>query len=219
MRLPEFLVLYLLVGVGCTLARMVRRHRATTGEHLVDGALLVLLWPLYGPLILGSQSPAAPQGKDDALRLLGDAAPVTALEHRLQQCRQRVAETDALLANPAFEERHLAQKMGHYEKENHQGAAAAAAQQMQAVARLKAVRAQLADQLSEATEVLNQFRIQMELIRLSGRETQTRHAADQAIRELHLRMESLDEILQHAPNTAASLAAPFGNGPPPGAPP
>jgi len=215
MRIQEFLFLYLLVGVGCTLARMLRRQGAKTSEHLIDSALLTLLWPLYGPLVLASPSPAAAQGNDEVHRLLADEAPVTALERRLEQCRQRVAEIDALLASPAFEERHLTQRRHQYQKENHQGAAAAAAQQLQAIERLKAVRAQLTDQLTEATEVLNQFRIQMEVIRLSGRETQTRHAGAQAIRELHLRMESLDEILQHAPHIAASLTAPFGGLPPP----
>jgi hypothetical protein len=215
MRLQEFFLLYLLVGLGCTLVRMLHRNSATRGERFADGALLTLLWPLYGPLVLASSSPAAARGQVEVHSRLGDGAAVTELEGRLKQCHQRVAEIDVFLASPAFEEEHLTQKKKHYQKEKHQGAAAAAAQQLQAIERLKALRAQLSNQLTEATEVLNQFRIQMELIRLSGRETQTRHAADEAIRELHLTMESLDEILQHDPTTAASLAAPWGGSSPP----
>ncbi|ACY12910.1 hypothetical protein [Haliangium ochraceum] len=159
MSLDALLCLYAVVGAGCVLAahhaqrsqRLRGAHATRAATRAIDAALLGLLWPLYGPLLLlrerdgegGAhvEDSAVPDTSEvtflSALRrarhtplgaVLPDEATAQALARRLRVAAAKVREIDALLAQPAFDEEAAARRLRTLrEREDQRRGASAAA--------------------------------------------------------------------------------------------
>jgi hypothetical protein len=181
------LALYLLLGAGCLLAGWARARAA--GERV----LLLLFWPLMAPFLLrpAREEPAAPGGGGRHLTpgtpatallsalervahsplapLLPDAPTVRRLAHHLEQVSTRVDELDEVLARPTFDLEAATARQGELEAA---GASpelvVGAALRCQGLQRLRALRARLARELDEVSELMSQLVIQVELVRFAG---------------------------------------------------
>ncbi|HVO30326.1 MAG TPA: hypothetical protein VMV18_06305 [bacterium] len=203
MRVPELAVLYALIGAGLAVAVVMRGHSA--GE----GAILLALWPLYGPFLVFADAPAGPGAASGeaafaaAMRraagtplaaLLPEPRAARALARRLRLAETRVAEIDALLRRPEFDE---ADARARFEELRARGdadrAAVTADHRVRNIARLRALRARFARELDEVRELIAQLTTQAEVVRLSGELDDTSAGL---VRELVHRVEGLDDFLE-----------------------
>jgi hypothetical protein len=176
MRLQELAIFYLVVGIGCGVAFVIRMGRAQAS--LSDAILLVAFWPLYGPfLFLSAPAPTPPRSILDALKkadgtplsaLLPDAATATMLSERLTAAESKVREIEALLRQPEFSEEAAIARMKELEERGDTLAASMAQGRVQNIRRLRGLRDRFARELTEVGELLAQLRVQAELVRLSG---------------------------------------------------
>lgn len=216
MRLPELAVLYVLIGVGSAAGFLAVKRPLTAGA-LVDAALLGSFWPLYGPFLVlqGRTEPGRTTSRAVASghiaspelplsSLLPDPATAASLEQRLTLAQARVADIDHLLSLPEFSD--VAAKTRHQELERRgdHRAAATARQRVQSIGRLKQLRERFATELIEIREILAQFRIQAEVVRLAGEDDG--QSTRELISELQLRMETLDEMLGEESPVLAPVA-------------
>lgn len=216
MRLPELAVLYVLIGVGSA-AGYLAIKRPLTAAALVDAALLGSFWPLYGPFLMlqdraepDSTVPRAATSGNIASpelplsSLLPDPATAASLEQRLALAEARVAEIDHLLSLPEFSDDAATSRQQELERRGDHRAAATARQRVQSIGRLKQLRGRFAAELTEVREILAQFRIQAEVVRLVGEDDG--QSTRELITELQLRMEALDEMLGEEPPMLAPMA-------------
>jgi hypothetical protein len=206
MRLPELAALYLLVGIGAAAAFLALR-RPVTATTLVDAALLGPFWPLYGPF-LALKSLGDGQDSEERLAttfdqeqlplssLLPDQETADALDRRVSLARARIVEIDELLRRPELSEPEAQRRLQQLERQEGDGAARALAvtrRRIRDIRHLQQMRAGFADELLELGELVAQLRVQAEVVRLVGEEESdsTRELLD----ELHLRLETLDEML------------------------
>lgn len=207
MKLVELGVLYGLVGVGCAAVVLVRGQGS---QRFTDAALMLGLWPLYGPFLLTRLAGSDEQGCDvtflAALRrasgtplaaLLPDQQTVRALAHRLRVADSKVHEIDSLLRRREFdladaERRHrelLERSASEY-------AISTAASRLQNIRRLRGLRDRFARELDEVGELLVQLRTQVEVVRLAGGpDDETRDL----VQELVSRVDGLDRMLDEDP--------------------
>jgi hypothetical protein len=201
MRIAELAALYVLVGVGAA-AGLLAVRRPLTPATFVDAALLGTFWPLYGPFVLlqgradaETAGTAVEAGLDEAplAALLPDRATAEALEERLRLAEARIAEIDALLRQPALDEAAAEARWRALDARGDARAAATARQRVQSIRRLRGLRQRFADELVEVREIVAQFRIQAEVVRLSGEGDGAE--ARSLLDELHARLDALDEML------------------------
>lgn len=215
MRLPELLVLYVLIGIGSAAGYLAVKRPLATGTF-VDAALLGSFWPLYGPFLLLQGRPETGEPQTLAVRsielvqdlplsaLLPDRATAASLEQRLARAQARVAEIDELLTLPEFSEEDALDRQRQLEARGDHRAAATVRHRVQSIRRLRQLREQFSTELIEIRELLTQFRIQAEVVRLSGEDDG--QATRELISELQLRMEALDEMLGEESQGAQALA-------------
>jgi hypothetical protein len=137
MKTPELALVYLLVGLGLSAAWGLRsRPRA----EVIDLALLLLFWPLYGPFLVTAPRRSAFAG------LMPDPALIEDLERRLEQARMRGDAIGALLCDPAM--------LG--------------AESLRA--KLEAMRARFQTEVVAGEDLLGQLRLRERALRLAGSE-------------------------------------------------
>ncbi|WP_428265951.1 hypothetical protein [Haliangium sp.] len=228
MTLVPLAGLYAVVGLGCVVAWVGLGRRAAAAAQAgragaaVDGVLLGLLWPLYGPFLLarlGAVAEAAPEpapsgrevaflsalrrARDTALgALLPDEASARALAGRLRVAAGKVAEIDALLAQPAFDEDDARARLdGLRARAASDYAQSTAAMRVSNIRRLRALRHRFATELDEVGELLVQLTTHAEVLRLAGPGGADDNADSRAlVRELVSRVEGLDEMLDDDPH-------------------
>ncbi|MBL8622442.1 MAG: hypothetical protein JNK64_14100 [Myxococcales bacterium] len=175
------------VGVGAFLALMALVARRAAP---VDALLLLGLWPLYGPVLVGGgRVDAAPSERAllAALRGAGDVPVAGALldadgarelARRLRVGRARLRDLEQVLARPALD---LAIAQARVEAlargGARDGAVAAARRRVEAIGQLRALRDRCAADLEQVDEVIAQLTTQLEVARFAG-------AADATIAEL-----------------------------------
>src|SRR5205085_9207492 len=71
MRLPELVMHYALVGAGCAVTLVAMRGGG--GHTLLDAAMLVPLWPLYGPFLVAHGNSGEATASTELLRSLARA--------------------------------------------------------------------------------------------------------------------------------------------------
>lgn len=210
MRLPELAALYLLVSLGAAVGLIVAR-RPLGMNDVVDTVLLGAFWPLYGPFLLLQErsSPAGelsadglPEAELPLTSLLPDPDTAAALERRLDLARSRVEEIDCLLGRPEFSEEAAIERQRLLETRGDERAAATARQRVGSIRRLRRLRQRFAAELDEIREIVTQFRIQAEVVRLSGEDDG--ESSRELLNELHLRLETLDEMLSESTGSLAS---------------
>ena len=207
MRLPELLVLYLLIGVACAAARIARAG-AGRRQSLVDAAWLLPLWPLHLPMLLAARAeppPDQPTPGDpflDALagaagtplaELLPDAQTAQALAARLRTADARIHEIDRLLDEPAFSLAAADAREAELEARGDERGTAVARSRADNIRRLQALRDRCTAELEEVGDLVAQLRVQAEVVRLSG--DIEGQAARDLVFELVCRVEGLDAIL------------------------
>ncbi|MBM4341755.1 MAG: hypothetical protein FJ100_00055 [Deltaproteobacteria bacterium] len=218
----ELMVLYGLVGAGCAVV-MVQRSGTVPGpaRWATDAALLLLLWPLYGPLLFAQTRPVVPIAPATgpaadliaALRaaegtalatLLPDAATARLLLDRLERAVARVRDIEALLHQPTFDDAAAATRIAAMQAGAASATAIRTAQLRRAnIARLHAMRDRAARDIEEVHELIAQLQTQAELVRLAGAAD-----ADTAglVRELVCRVEGLDGVLDEPEFTVPPTA-------------
>jgi hypothetical protein len=209
MNLADLAVIHLLVGGGCAAAHIIGGR----GRRPVDALLLVLFWPLYGPLILLAAKEAEPAhdgrpaaspatafrealakaaGTPLSVFLPGPAA-AEALAGRLAGASERVAEIDALLTQPDLSEETARLRHETLLARGEARAAAAAAGRLENIRQLRALRERFAAELEEVHEMLLRLRIQAEVARLAGGSDR---GTRELIEEVLGRIQGLDAILE-----------------------
>lgn len=205
MRLTELAILYLFVGIGAAAGLLALRRPMTT-TTFVDAALLGSFWPLYGPFLLlkarddaaavnGDQGEAASRDLPLA-SLLPDQDTADALDRRLTLAQSRINEIDELLLRPELNEGRAQQRLEQLQRETgaaSERATTAIRRRLASIQRLRRMRARFADELVEINELISQFRVQAEVVRLAGEDDG--EASRELLNELHLRLETLDEML------------------------
>lgn len=204
MRLSELALLYVLVGGGCAITFLAVRGRS--GPAFLDAVILVPLWPLYGPFLLVQAVPAGAEASASAELLrslakargtpmaafLPDEAAGRALANRVRTAGARIAEIDALLAQPEFSEDDALARAEQF-REKDARVAAAALERARNIRRLRALRDRFARELDQVAELLQQLRIQAEVVRLAGTSD---HGVRELVQELLARVEGLDEVME-----------------------
>lgn len=138
------------LGAGLVLAWL-RLRRPPAANARADAAYLVLLWPMYAPLIFAAPAPPPPD-----------------LDTRMARLARQAAEIDALLATPDFDRTALAAHIVAHETVGQTQAAAAARGTLANVDRLLALRRRYADELAVVEALRQQLRTQTEVLRISG---------------------------------------------------
>ncbi|MCB9552108.1 MAG: hypothetical protein H6705_09555 [Myxococcales bacterium] len=196
MKLQALAALYLVTGAG--LAVVVVARRGLDRHTALDGALLLVCWPLYAPFAFARPAPRSPLlAALAALRhgplapLLPDDDTLTRLAARLARATARAAELDALTARPDFDPALAEARAAALTAHDQPGAADAARRTAAHLHRLRALRARAHAELAEVEERLRQLRAQAEVMRHSG------ECADAAalIGALAARIEDLDDAL------------------------
>lgn len=205
MKLPELLMLYVLVGGGCAVTLVAMRGR--TGTAFFDAAILVPLWPLYGPfLVVQGSAAGAGDGTASAELLrslakargtpmaafLPDEAAGRALAQRVRSAGERIAEIDALLAQPEFSESDALARAEAF-RDKDERVCAAALERARNIRRLRGLRDRFSRELDQVGELLQQLRIQAEVVRLAGASD---HGVRELVQELLARVEGLDEVME-----------------------
>jgi hypothetical protein len=228
MSLAPLAALYVAVGAGCVVAywgvTMRRSAAAARRMAVADGVLLGLLWPLYGPFLLmrgeGEAPVQGPAGTEvaflAALRrarqtplgaVLPDEATARALAERLRVAAAKVAEIDALLAQPVFDENDVRRRLDELGARGaSEWAVTTARMRLQNILRLRALRHRFAGELDEVGELLVQLTTQAEVLRLAGPAAGAQageggpgDVAD-LVQELVSRVEGLDQMLDDDPH-------------------
>lgn len=197
MKLDALAALYLLTGAG--LAVIVVARRGLDRHTAVDGALLLVCWPLYAPFVYAARTPPADPllAALAALRngplapLLPDDDTLTRLAARLARATARAAELDALAARPDFDPALAEARADALAAHGQPGAADAARRTAAHLHRLRALQARAHAELAEVEERLRQLRAQAEVMRLSG----DRGDAAALVGALATRIEALDDAL------------------------
>lgn len=195
MRVDALALLY--VAVGAALAGGLVARRGLDRRVAVDGALLVLCWPLCAPFVFARPARSPLLDALDALRagplaaLLPDAGALDRLAARLARAAARAAELDALTRRPEFDPRAAEARAAALETAGRSGAADAARRTARHLERLVELRDRAAAELAEVEERLRQLRAQAEVMRLSG---QSGDAA-RLVGALTARIEALDDAL------------------------
>ncbi len=186
MRIEGWALLYLVVGLGAATARAARGRRDP-----VDLVLVVICWPVYGAFIWGDAAGSARPGPLAAL--LPAPGVVEALARRVAAAAARVAQMDAVLAQPDLDPAGLAARARALEAAGHPGAAEAARRTLRTVERLVALRARAQAELAEAEERLRQLDAQTRIVQVAGP-----GAADLRglVDELDARVDRLDAALE-----------------------
>lgn len=180
MRGLELSALYLLVGLGVTIAASLQAR--TSGW--LDAGLLFAFWPLYGPFLLVGRSP---QAQSSAL-LTADGIPA-----RLEGLSAKVYALDQVLAQPDFQLPAARARKAEHEAKAETRASARVQARIESILRLQERRDQLHENLAEARELMAQLRVQTELMRVSGASEVDTGAL---VQELESRVEGLDGLLE-----------------------
>lgn len=215
MKVMTLAGLYLVVGVA--LAGGLTARRGLGRQTALDGALLVICWPLCAPFVFGRTAARTPlldalaALRDGPLAaLLPDPAALDRLADRLARATARAAELEALTRRPEFDPVAAEARAAQLDGAGRHGAADAARRTAAHLRRLAALRDRADAELAEVEERLHQLRAQAEVMRLSG---QSGDAA-RLVGALTERIEALDDalldpVLCPAPDAPAADGRPF----------
>ncbi len=163
---------------------------AARGVSVRDGLLVVVLWPLYAPMLLAGGGDR--READLLARALPDPETARDLTRRLRDARGRLAELDGVLARPDFDPAVAEARAGELAARGATAAAAAAQLRVKTLAQLEQLRARYRSELEEVGELIGQLVTQAELVRLGNAVS-----SSELVTELIARVEGLGELLAH----------------------
>ncbi len=191
MSVTHLACVYALIGAGWAVLRV--RQVGLGGGAAVDVALLIVIWPLYGPLMGDGPTAAAPTPLlTGLLAALPDAAEAQRLAQTLAALDGRIAGLDALLAQPDFDPAGARARVAALTAQGHTEAARAAARRVAGLDRLLETRARCVAGRAAIDEVIGHLRTQVEVARYTG----AAHSAGAALAELEPLVEGLDALLE-----------------------
>lgn len=209
MTLSALSAIYAVAGIGCALARLAWRTQPR--GRFTDAAILLLVWPLYGPFLLMrlGDGPADSEvaflvalrraGDTPLGSVLPDANTARALATRLRVAAAKVDEIDQILTRPEFSESDAQKRLHALESRNaSECAISTATMRVQNIRRLRALRNRFANELDEIGELLMQLTTQAEVVRLAGAPAGAEPWSE-LVRELVSRVEGLDQMLDDDP--------------------
>ncbi|MCB9523787.1 MAG: hypothetical protein H6702_10550 [Myxococcales bacterium] len=186
MTVTHLALIYLVVGVGWAGLHL---HRHPTGAGAVDATLLVVVWPLYGPLVTGRRPDSPLLAVLQAALPEGEAA--ARLARTIQVLDGRIARLDALLAQSDFDPQAAAARVEILLAQGHAAAAQAAQRRVTALHRLAETRARSVAARATLDELLAHLRTQVELARFTG----AGDGAEATLAELTDLVGTLDALL------------------------
>ncbi len=168
---------------------------------LVDGVLVLVMWPLYAPfLLLGggrdldareaellaalARAASSPLGA-----MLPDAESGRVLARRLREASARLVELEAVLARPDFDPVVAERRVQELTARGATAAAGTAALRLRTLGHLRALRGRYRAELDEVGELVAQLVAQAELVRLEPSQ-----ASGDLVRELVNRLEGLGDL-------------------------
>ncbi len=219
MNITPIIILYVLVGVGCT-AVAITRHNL---RKPIDLSLLVLFWPIYGPFVLTNpqDKSAAPNPADipirqqpgqnqvghtveevfDALRRAADAPMASLLPDldtgrrlasRLDVAHKHIDEIDKLLTRQPYDETAALERQRTLRDGGDERSAAMIDSRIQIIRRLQTLRARFSQETNQISELLTQLQLQAELVRIAGT---TNDDTRELVLELVSRIQGLDAFM------------------------
>ena len=191
------------LGLGAltalVLAITMRRQRAS------DTLLLVVLWPLWAPLMIAQRHSVGDDEREllSALsraqssplaQVLPDAETARVLAARLREATERLAELDALLDRPDFDPALVETRVKELAARGANAAAATAQLRVRTLGQLRSLRVRYRSELDEVHELIAQLVTQAELVRLQP--SIAKSSAD-LVHELVARVEGLDDLFAY----------------------
>jgi hypothetical protein len=203
-------VLYFFIGAGCIFVLYTKKKAERSA---LDMLLLLLLWPLYGPLLFMGKSPAPERIKNPhaeaflaAVRraegtplekFLPDAPELLRLSDRLRIASDKITEIDQLLSRHEFSQAAtLARVEELRQKKASERAISAASLRLQNIERLQDLKHRFVQELDEVEELLAQLTAQAEVTRLAGSSDES---ASELVKELLQRVEAFGQALDEMP--------------------
>ena len=195
-------LIYVSIGIAIAGGAALVRRPISAG----DAAFLVALWPIAAPLVLGGQ-----RGEDDPVTaelvsalaraqasplaaVLPDTETARVLASRLREAAAHLADLDAVLARPDFDEASAEKRAVELAARGATGAAATAQLRVRTLGQLRALRVRYRAELDEVRELIAQLVTQAELVRLQPAIAQT---SGELVRELVTRVEGLGDLFAY----------------------
>ena len=189
MSVTQLAVIYVVVGSGWAVFRLSRS--GLSGASLVDASLLLIIWPLYGPLMGGTDATPHNPLLIVLLEALPDAESARSMAHTITALDTRIEALDTLLAKPDFDPQVAAERAEALSVAGHEAAARAATRRQVGLLRLVETRARCVAQRVALDELLVHLRTQVEVARFTG----TSDGANQAVEALESVVGDLDALL------------------------
>ena len=193
---------YASIGMVIALGAVILRRRISAA----DVVFLITLWPLAAPMILGGHRDDEDPGAAELVSALSraqasplasvlpDAETARVLASRLREAGSRLADLEAVLARPDFDEAAAERRAAELAARGATGAAATAQLRVRTLAQLRALRFRYRGELDEVRELISQLVTQAELVRL---QPSIAHAGGELVRELVNRVEGLGDLFAY----------------------
>lgn len=187
------------VGIGAVIALVLAVALRMRG---VDAVLVILLWPLWTPLVLQQRhargdderellSALSRAGNSPLAQVLPDAETARVLAASLHDATARLAELDALLERPDFDPAIVQLRARELAARGATAAAATAQLRVRTLGQLRDLRVRYRSELDEVHELIAQLVTQAELVRL---QPTVAHSSGELVRELVSRVEGLSDL-------------------------
>jgi hypothetical protein len=206
----KFGMLYFFIGVGCIFVLYTKKKAE---RSVLDMMFLLLLWPLYGPLLFMGKSATPEQRKNPhaeaflaavrraegtpLAKFLPDAPEILRLSDRLRIASDKITEIDHLLSRHEFSQvATLARVDELKQKKASERAISATSMRLQNIERLQDLKHKFVQELDEVEELLAQLTAQAEVTRLAGSSDES---ASELVKELLQRVEAFGQALDEMP--------------------
>ncbi len=195
-------LIYVAIGIAIAAGAALVRKPLGAG----DAAFLVTLWPLAAPLVLGGHrtdddpvtaelvTALARAQASPLASVLPDTETARVLASRLREAAAHLADLDAVLARPDFDEASAEKRARELAARGSTGAAATAQLRVRTLGQLRALRVRYRAELEEVRELIAQLVTQAELVRLQPAIAQS---SSELIRELVTRVEGLGDLFAY----------------------
>jgi hypothetical protein len=188
---------YVAVGVVVAIVVAIARGVPTVG----DAVLLVVMWPLWGPIAIARADrdhrenqllAALARAQSSPLaNMLPDADTARVLGSRLREASQRLGDLDTVLARPDFDPAVAETRAKDLAARGAVAAAATAELRVRTLGQLRTLRERYRSELEEVNELIAQLVTQAELVRL---QPAIAHSSAELVHELVARVEGLGDL-------------------------
>jgi hypothetical protein len=191
------------LGIGAVIALVLAL--ALRRQTAADSLLLVVLWPLWAPLMVAQRhsqgdherellSALARAQASPLAQVLPDAETARVLAARLREATERLDELDTLLGRSDFDPAVVEVRAKELASRGAIAAAATAQLRVRTLGQLRDLRVRYRFELDEVAELIAQLVTQAELVRLQPSIAQS---SGELVRELVSRVEGLGDLFAY----------------------